>query len=101
MADIFGLQFQIIDPTQQAPGSLFTFGLPSPRLVRGKYKLLARWLGTFFTPKGSSYLFRDSGTYFTDALRGNVVDPADFETNLHDCIEDATEQLRDIDNQSP
>lgn len=93
------LYIQVVDPKEQTPRALFTFGL-QPSVVEGIRKLVARWLLIFMTPKGSHPLRKTEGTIFPRLLGGNVADLPSVEADILESIEDATDQLRASDRQN-
>lgn len=87
------IHFQIVDPSAQQRGNVFTFG-DQTRLVDGKYKALDLWLITFLTPKGSDPTDAEAGTDFGFIVESNVSDPAELEVYLHEYVDNATAQVK-------
>lgn len=110
----YDLHYQIVQPPQdndpvplppgqirQHTGANFTFSLRNPIAVRGIQKLANHWLKIFLTPKGSNPIRKNEGTDFFNLIGSNV-DPNDtLEGVVLLQIEDATNQLKDIQARSP
>lgn len=96
----YDLHFQLIDPSAQRAGAVFSFGFDQPLAVSGPQKMANRWLKLFFTSKGSHPVRRKEGTGFSSLIGGNVSAESDIEASLHLYIEDATEQLQELDRRA-
>lgn len=94
------VHIQLIDPTEQTWRAVFTFGRTAPIAVTGPQKLLNRWVKVFMTPVGSHPVRRSEGTRFSNLLRANV-DFDRVQPDILEAVDDATEQLRTADRQTP
>jgi hypothetical protein len=90
------LHLRLIDPAQQRALGNFTLGFGAPVRVEGIQKLANQWLMLFLTPKGSHPWRQTEGTNFPYLLTNNVVDLGSMQTAVLEYIEDATAQLKRI-----
>lgn len=99
--DRFDLHLQIVDPSVQAWGAVFTFNPGNVIAVKGRWKLLDRFLKVLFTPKGSSPLRRKEGTLMPFIFGGNISDAGHVEACIHDYVDDAAAQIFAYDGRAP
>ena len=78
-----------IDPVSPA------LGLTSTK-SSGIVKLVNRFLKLLYTLKGTNYLDKEEGTKFTNLFTLNVQDSDVAQAKVQDAIDDATEQIIDI-----
>jgi hypothetical protein len=97
----YDLHFQLLDPSLQTYGSNFSFGLAQPIKVTGFQALINRWLKTFMTPKGSNPLRQTEGTEFAFLMGSNILDIGSIQATVAEHIDDASEQVRAVDQKSP
>lgn len=101
MATKFDLHIRLVDPTQQTYGSNFTLNLSNTLKVNGKQKLVNKWVKIFMTPKGSHPFKRTLGTEFPYLIGGNIDSVAAVEGKILEYIEDATNQIKELQSQNP
>jgi hypothetical protein len=99
--DRYDLHLQVMDPSVQAWGAVFTLNSGNIIAVKGRWKLLDRFLKVLFTPKGSSPLRRKEGTLFPFVFGGNITDVGSLEAGLHDYVDDAAAQIMEYDRRAP
>jgi hypothetical protein len=110
----YDLHYQIVQPPQtndpvplpagqirQHTGANFTFDFKNPIAVRGLQKLANHWLKIFLTPKGTHPRRKNEGTDFYNLIGSNVDPDESLEGSVLLHIEDATQQLKDIQAKTP
>lgn len=98
----FDLHLQQIDPTEQATrNAVFALDARNPIAISGPQKLLNRFLKLILTTQGSDPLHRKTGTDLPSLLGGNVLDEEDVKASVMLAVEDATTQIKEIDQKSP
>lgn len=93
----YDLHYQIIEPSLQPIYNNFTFELNNSIRVTGPYKPVNRWLKLFLTPKNSHPIRRSEGTDFYNMLGTNLISFEDFQMQLQEYMDDASEQLKKLD----
>lgn len=94
------IHFQLVNPTDQPIGKYFTFGTNSAIGIDGVQKLANRWLKLFMESPGSSALAPGRGTDFTGLIGSNVDALADLQAIVRQYIDEANDQLRQLDSRS-
>jgi hypothetical protein len=94
------IHLQLVDPGQQTGRGAFVFDLAALRLVNGPQKAFNRWVLLLLTPKGSNPVRPTEGTGFS-ALQLVANNAKDLEAAVIEAFDDATEQLKTYDNDSP
>jgi hypothetical protein len=97
----YNLHIRILDPALQQPGSNLSLNLEKPILVTGFQALINRWMMTFMTPKGSHPTKPNEGTKFPFLIGSNVAEIAALEAVVAECVDDASTQVRAVDDVSP
>lgn len=95
------LHYQLLDPSIQRGGSNFRFSFVPP--VAGTFaiqKLANRWLKRFVTRKNSNPSNLAEGTDFALLLGGNVDEIADLQASILLYLDDASDQIKEIDRRS-
>lgn len=98
----FDTHLQLLDPSLQRTNSIFVYDFAATRRVAGVQKLANRWLKCFYTPKGSHPFRPKEGTDYPYLIGGNnISDLPSLEGAILTHIEDASDQIRAIDDKSP
>jgi len=69
-----------------------SFGVTSTKSA-GIVKLVNMFIKLLYTLKGTNYLDKSEGTYFTNLFTLNVQDSSVAQSKVQDAIDDATEQI--------